>query len=53
MEKYEFLDNPKFHYVRHPLIEHKLAILRDKSTRTKQFMAVSDTHLTLPTTFVV
>ena len=29
MEKYEFLDNPKFHYVQHPLIEHNLAILRD------------------------
>ena len=42
MEKYEFLDNPKFHYVRHPLIEHKLAILRDKSTRTKQFMELAE-----------
>ena len=42
MEKYEFLDNPKFHYVQHPLIEHKLAILRDKSTRTKQFMELAE-----------
>ena len=42
MEQYEFLSNPKFHYVRHPLIEHKLAILRDKDTRTKQFMELAE-----------
>ncbi len=37
MEQLEFYDNPKFHHVRHPLIEHKLAILRDVNTQTKQF----------------
>ena len=42
MEKYEFFDNPRFHLVDHPLIEHKLAILRDKSTRTKQFMELAE-----------
>ena len=42
MEKYEFLDNPKFHHVQHPLIEHKLAILRNKDTKTKQFMELAE-----------
>lgn len=37
MEQLEFYDNPKFHHVRHPLIEHKLAILRDINTQTKHF----------------
>ena len=37
MEKYEFYNNPRFHHVEHPLIEHKLAILRDIKTDTKQF----------------
>ena len=42
MEKYEFFDNPRFHLVDHPLIEHKLAILRDKKTNTKQFMELAE-----------
>lgn len=42
MEKYEFFDNPRFHLVDHPLIEHKLAILRDKETKTKQFMELAE-----------
>lgn len=37
MEVLEFYENPRFHHVRHPLIEHKLAILRSVETRTKQF----------------
>ena len=37
MEKYEFYNNPRFHHVQHPLIEHKLAILRDIKTDTKLF----------------
>ena len=37
MEKLEFYENPKFHHVQHPLIEHKLAILRDEKTNSKQF----------------
>ena len=32
--------------VEHPLLQHKLSILRNKQTGTK---AVSYTHLTLPT----
>ena len=42
MEKYEFFDNPRFHLVDHPLIEHKLALLRDKNTTTKQFMELAE-----------
>ena len=42
MEKYEFFDNPRFHLVDHPLIEHKLTILRDKKTNTKQFMELAE-----------
>lgn len=42
MEKLEFYDNPRFHHVRHPLIEHKLAILRDIHTTTKQFMELAE-----------
>ncbi len=42
MEKYPFYDNPKFHHVRHPLIEHKLAILRDKQTTSKQFAELAE-----------
>ena len=37
MQKLEFYENPKFHHVTHPLIEHKLAILRAMDTPTKQF----------------
>ena len=40
MEMHEFYENPKFHHVQHPLIEHKLAILRDVKTDTKQFSAL-------------
>ena len=42
MEKHEFYVNPKFHHVQHPLIEHKLSILRDEKTRTKQFMELAE-----------
>ena len=42
MEKYEFYNNPKFHHVQHPLIEHKLAILRDIKTDTKQFNELAE-----------
>ncbi len=38
----EFYNNPKFHHVRHPLIEHKLAILRDKNTASKQFAELAE-----------
>ncbi len=37
MEQLEFYNNPKFHHVQHPLLEHKLALLRDVNTQTKQF----------------
>ncbi len=30
----------KFHVIKHPLIEHKLTILRDKSTGTKDFREI-------------
>ena len=42
MEKLEFYANPKFHHVEHPLVEHKLAILRDVKTNTKQFMELAE-----------
>ena len=42
MEKHEFYANPKFHHVEHPLVEHKLAILRDVKTNTKQFMELAE-----------
>ena len=42
MEKLEFYNNPKFHHVQHPLIEHKLAILRDENTKTKQFAELAE-----------
>lgn len=42
MDKTELLNNPKFHLVNHPLIEHKLAILRDVNTTTKQFMELAE-----------
>ncbi len=38
----EFYKNPKFHHVKHPLIEHKLAILRDVRTLNKQFAELSE-----------
>ena len=40
--KFTFRENPKFHHVEHPLIEHKLAILRDVKTNTKQFMELAE-----------
>ena len=40
MSKHAFYDNPKFHHVQHPLIEHKLAILRDIKTDNKQFASL-------------
>ena len=42
MANFTFMDNPKFHHVKHPLIEHKLAILRDVNTTTKQFMELAE-----------
>ncbi len=42
MSQHAFYNNPKFHYVRHPLIEHKLAILRDKGTTSKQFAELAE-----------
>ena len=42
MEKHEFYNNPRFHHVQHPLIEHKLAILRDENTKTKQFAELAE-----------
>ncbi|MBQ8375022.1 MAG: uracil phosphoribosyltransferase [Clostridia bacterium] len=42
METLEFYQNPRFHHVRHPLIEHKLAILRDKATNNKQFAELAE-----------
>ena len=42
MAQHEFYQNPKFHHVQHPLIEHKLSILRDVETRTKQFMELAE-----------
>ncbi len=42
MEKHAFYDNPKFHHVKHPLIEHKLAILRATDTTSKQFAELAE-----------
>ncbi len=42
MKAFTFNENPKFHHVKHPLIEHKLAILRDEKTLTKQFMELAE-----------
>ena len=43
--------------VDHPLIQHKISLLRDRNTGTKEFRdlvsAVSYTHLTLPTKRIV
>ena len=33
----EVLANPRLHVVDHPMVQHKLAILRDKETSSKQF----------------
>ena len=41
---------PTLHIVDHPLVQHKLSVMRDKNTSVKDFRApVSYTHLTLPT----
>ncbi len=40
--EFTFWDNPRFHHVQHPLIEHKLAILRDVKTNCKQFMELAE-----------
>ena len=42
MAEFTFWNNPKFHHVKHPLIEHKLAILRDVKTPTKQFAELAE-----------
>ena len=42
MKAFTFSENPKFHHVKHPLIEHKLALLRDEKTLTKQFMELAE-----------
>ena len=47
MSKHAFYDNPKFHHVQHPLIEHKLAILRDIKTDNKQFASLIEEISTL------
>ena len=39
---HEFYENPKFHHVKHPLIEHKLSILRDVNTTSKQFAELAE-----------
>ncbi len=49
MAEHAFYSNPKFHHVRHPLIEHKLAILRDISTTSKQFAELAEEIATLLT----
>ena len=40
--QFTFWNNPKLHHVKHPLIEHKLAILRDVNTTTKQFVELAE-----------
>ncbi len=42
MAQQAFYNNPRFHHVRHPLIEHKLAILRDVKTTSKQFAELAE-----------
>ena len=42
MTKFTFWDNPKFHHVKHPLIEHQLALLRATDTPTKQFAELAE-----------
>lgn len=42
MSEFTFWNNPKFHHVKHPLIEHKLAILRNVKTPTKQFAELAE-----------
>lgn len=42
MSDKDFLSNPKFHLMNHPLVQHKLAMLRDKNTVTKQFQELAE-----------
>ncbi len=42
MATHAFYDNSKFHHVQHPLIEHKLAILRSVDTTSKQFAELAE-----------
>lgn len=42
MSQYDFLSNPKFHLMQHPLVQHKLAMLRDKNTTCKQFQELAE-----------
>ncbi len=49
MQQHEFYENPRFHHVRHPLVEHKLAILRAMDTPTKQFADLIEEIATLIT----
>ncbi len=42
MSTHEFLSNPKFHLMQHPLVQHKLAMLRDKNTTSKQFQELAE-----------
>ena len=42
MKKFTFWDNPNFQHVKHPLIEHKLALLRATETPTKQFAELAE-----------
>ena len=49
MAQHAFYSNPKFHHVQHPLIEHKLSILRDIKTDNKQFAELIEEIATLVT----
>ena len=40
-------DYPNVHILDHPLIRHKVAIIRDKNTTTKQFREVIEEIATL------
>ncbi len=40
--EFTFWKNPKFHDVNHPLVEHKLSILRSIDTTTKQFAELAE-----------
>lgn len=41
-EDYEFFRNPHFTLMNHPLIQHKLAMLRNKDTNTKDFKELAE-----------
>ena len=42
MAEFTFWNNPRFHNVKHPLVEHNLALLRDINTPTKQFAELAE-----------